>query len=117
MTDRENAQSSTETARWPAANGAEIVFLLDAASPLEERILREWIETNRPEGTPLVEGDVVAIESTRRPGRTRNSGGLDPILATREEALLAPLRVLWLCLLYTSPSPRDKRQSRMPSSA
>ena len=24
---------------------------------------------------------------------------------------------LILCLLYTSPSPRDKRQSRMPSSA
>ena len=30
-------------------------------------------------------------------------------------ALLVP--VLWSCLLYTSPSPRDKRQSRMPSSA
>ena len=27
------------------------------------------------------------------------------------------LRLLKLCLLYTSPSPRDKRQSRMPSSA
>ena len=26
-----------------------------------------------------------------------------------------PLMIL--CLLYTSPSPRDKRQSRMPSSA
>ena len=25
--------------------------------------------------------------------------------------------VLLACLLYTSPSPRDKRQSRMPSSA
>ena len=27
--------------------------------------------------------------------------------------------VIWVdgCLLYTSPSPRDKRQSRMPSSA
>ena len=25
--------------------------------------------------------------------------------------------VLKICLLYTSPSPRDKRQSRMPSSA
>ena len=25
--------------------------------------------------------------------------------------------VLYICLLYTSPSPRDKRQSRMPSSA
>ena len=27
------------------------------------------------------------------------------------------LRYLISCLLYTSPSPRDKRQSRMPSSA
>ena len=25
--------------------------------------------------------------------------------------------VFYICLLYTSPSPRDKRQSRMPSSA
>ena len=45
------------------------------------------------------------------------------------ELVLAPLRPggSWLalkalplcipCLLYTSPSPRDKRQSRMPSSA
>ena len=30
-----------------------------------------------------------------------------------------PIGAAWyrLCLLYTSPSPRDKRQSRMPSSA
>ena len=28
-----------------------------------------------------------------------------------------PLIVYFICLLYTSPSPRDKRQSRMPSSA
>ena len=28
-----------------------------------------------------------------------------------------PLRGCETCLLYTSPSPRDKRQSRMPSSA
>ena len=27
------------------------------------------------------------------------------------------LAYVWICLLYTSPSPRDKRQSRMPSSA
>ena len=30
---------------------------------------------------------------------------------------LAVERILTPCLLYTSPSPRDKRQSRMPSSA
>ena len=34
-----------------------------------------------------------------------------PKAQVRETARLA------LCLLYTSPSPRDKRQSRMPSSA
>ena len=27
------------------------------------------------------------------------------------------IEALNICLLYTSPSPRDKRQSRMPSSA
>ena len=40
----------------------------------------------------------------------------------RTKLTLTPLVLLpWLevktCLLYTSPSPRDKRQSRMPSSA
>ena len=29
----------------------------------------------------------------------------------------APAGLVLVCLLYTSPSPRDKRQSRMPSSA
>ena len=33
---------------------------------------------------------------------------------TQQETKHVPIRV---CLLYTSPSPRDKRQSRMPSSA
>ena len=27
------------------------------------------------------------------------------------------LGALWVCLLYTSPSPRDRTRSRMPSSA
>ena len=34
-----------------------------------------------------------------------------------EYALIASLVGVLGCLLYTSPSPRDKRQSRMPSSA
>ena len=33
------------------------------------------------------------------------------------EKLVSSMRLSGLCLLYTSPSPRDKRQSRMPSSA
>ena len=36
----------------------------------------------------------------------------------RDELQLAVVtNDIYTCLLYTSPSPRDKRQSRMPSSA
>ena len=40
--------------------------------------------------------------------------GVEVIILHPMEAVLLRLRI---CLLYTSPSPRDKRQSRMPSSA
>ena len=39
------------------------------------------------------------------------------VVATALYAAAGYLAVPTLCLLYTSPSPRDKRQSRMPSSA
>ena len=34
-----------------------------------------------------------------------------------EGEITVPYQLVNSCLLYTSPSPRDKRQSRMPSSA
>ena len=47
------------------------------------------------------------------------------VAAALENADDIPVKIVWRpvltdsnsCLLYTSPSPRDKRQSRMPSSA
>ena len=41
----------------------------------------------------------------------------DPALVSALRAGDAPALQAGICLLYTSPSPRDKRQSRMPSSA
>ena len=38
-------------------------------------------------------------------------------LSREVESLIQEFDRLDACLLYTSPSPRDKRQSRMPSSA
>ena len=43
------------------------------------------------------------------------SGGLADTHGRKRMFMVGVL--LFLCLLYTSPSPRDKRQSRMPSSA
>ena len=38
-------------------------------------------------------------------------------LSVQDNLMLASIRLSWTCLLYTSPSPRDQRGSRMPSSA
>ena len=38
-------------------------------------------------------------------------------IVLQETGVDQPMSVRETCLLYTSPSPRDKRQSRMPSSA
>ena len=58
----------------------------------------------------------------------KRGGGLFPIFEGGIETVFGPaagpntqlsqnLIAAYACLLYTSPSPRDKRQSRMPSSA
>ena len=61
---------------------------------------------------PIVQGTiqrVSAVESTK---------GLGRLGAFITEMLWAErVERVGHCLLYTSPSPRDKRQSRMPSSA
>ena len=54
-------------------------------------------------------------------GLLASFGAVDEIFHRAMLALIVPVSVLAIvagyCLLYTSPSPRDKRQSRMPSSA
>ena len=45
------------------------------------------------------------------------TGATDQAQAKYELYEMTNFSTLETCLLYTSPSPRDKRQSRMPSSA
>jgi glycerol-3-phosphate O-acyltransferase len=72
-----------------------VVFLLDAASAFEERILREWIERHRPESVDPAGVEAIRIPSSRRL-RAPAAGSLEPTLATTEDPLLAPLRIAWL---------------------
>ena len=46
-------------------------------------------------------------------------GGVEYTLSAIEAVIVLTLLVvlIWVCLLYTSPSPRDLSTSRMPSSA
>ena len=54
-------------------------------------------------GTPITARVLEAIDAVRETG-----AHVVPVTGR-------PLR--WICLLYTSPSPRDRQKSRMPSSA
>ena len=50
-------------------------------------------------------------------GTITDHSRIHAILPTLEKLIKNKNKVFLICLLYTSPSPRDKRQSRMPSSA
>ena len=54
------------------------------------------------------------IENLNMRARSANTFTIDDL---REIAQTCDEHGMKSCLLYTSPSPRDKRQSRMPSSA
>ena len=69
------------------------VLLLQSALTFEENMTRD-IEVYLPEGE----------ESTE-------------ILIEVRQDWATDLIIVYICLLYTSPSPRDQRGSRMPSSA
>src|SRR3990172_1043654 len=90
---------------WPIVDGCRPVFLLDASSALEERLLRGWIERRRPPGLSARDYDVVRLPPSRRRRKRRSLRALEACLASCGEALLAPLRVAWL------PKKRDGTRS------
>ena len=101
---------------WPGGNGVvgEIISVTDNS------VVREFsIESELPSIEAFVNIEPFAYAGTPRTAHE---------LEFEEITFVSPLGRLgawhiptegkkWVCLLYTSPSPRDKRQSRMPSSA
>jgi len=72
------------------------------------------------------QANFAAIERLLDPGATYSSAhtglyyGVGDIMAMMREFFAAYDALTWhidACLLYTSPSPRDRTRSRMPSSA
>ena len=66
---------------------------------------------------PAIARDIVLdvqlfVVGTGQAIRLGQSGDVDAVLVHSKDAELA-----FVCLLYTSPSPRDRTRSRMPSSA
>ena len=108
---RPRAQYNTEvTIRATEMIGSEIASdeeLLAMSAELREGLLSPESVLQSLENAGMVRGDawpeMLAIAS-------EISGRMRASYFSRENQA-------YICLLYTSPSPRDKRQSRMPSSA
>src|SRR5438067_10853786 len=83
-------------APWSRADGRRVVFLLDAASALERRILEEWIGRTRPATVSASACETVPLPPSRRGGGRALDPRLEASLATGDDPLLAPLRVAWL---------------------
>ena len=63
--------------------------------------------------------DYQAVNSQveQSPGVMPNQEDMRELLGVKYFGKLDLLQGYWHCLLYTSPSPRDRTRSRMPSSA
>ena len=99
-----------------AANVGSIEFSSDGGSlSITERRTNEIITVGLDaNGLPVSESFINSV--TEQPfGTDLYPADIGDILLVSEGNNGAP--GLSACLLYTSPSPRDKRQSRMPSSA
>ena len=77
-----------------------------------------------PPRLPITSEEIQSDLDRRRPGQSslvtqRDEKDTVEVLSGWKNGLTlgTPLALLVRCLLYTSPSPRDQRGSRMPSSA
>ena len=86
----------------------EVLFPCNAE--ITEELIAEFVEQSVKEFETIYTNDLDCgpfVSDTLRIDTT----------TSKLEAMVEIYRMMRPCLLYTSPSPRDKRQSRMPSSA
>ena len=118
-----------QNARAAEAAGAQMVTVamrrVNVSDP-DQPMLVDYIDQKKYTYLPNTAGCFTADDAMRTLRLAREAGGWDlvklEVLADQktlypdmEETLRAAK--LLICLLYTSPSPRDQRGSRMPSSA
>ena len=122
----EKEKKSNQQKRFDVSNDEPVRMPANASSPLVKKSNFQIIENNNELASAKKDGPGVMsfldwmggdgndeVPLSEQKGISYQSKAD----AARIKALEAALRELKPCLLYTSPSPRDQRGSRMPSSA
>ena len=129
----ENHKESKSDLLKIAFDGDAVIFSDDSEKIYHEKGLEAFIENEANAETNLKEGPFKSFlvelnkiqndfEINECPIRTalvtaRSAPSDKRVIKTLRDWGVRIDESLFFCLLYTSPSPRDKRQSRMPSSA
>ena len=79
--------------------------------------LKTWLEEGDVQRLVVVVTGVETNETLERWTFAVNACDTENAAPSQSADVKAITKQIQACLLYTSPSPRDKRQSRMPSSA
>ena len=90
-------------------SGGDIVLKLDSRVGQPQGLYAEFIDR------PVTLG--ISTTATVRIIKAHTKRSATQSLGIKDDATAARTRILTSCLLYTSPSPRDRQKSRMPSSA
>ena len=147
MKNENNASQLTPVAWQPSNDAAAVaaaeqhrdtVARSQRRSRLGHRVLKAGYAGDPPSGAAFylfkapgatMHGEPASpYGSLRAAGRSSSSSSSSNPYSTHAEPASAPsksdeqlsgasYRVVYICLLYTSPSPRDRQKSRMPSSA
>ena len=103
-----------ELAQQAAQRGARLALMARNETKLSE------LANELGDDVLVFTGDVTSAENAKKfiEATVEKFGALDQLIANAGQSMWADFdQIEDTCLLYTSPSPRDKRQSRMPSSA
>ena len=103
-------------------NKKKVLLRLDLNVPLKNGLITDETRINKI--IPIIDflikkqSKIIIISHVGRPrGKANMDLSLKPICENVEKKIKKKIRLVKDCLLYTSPSPRDREKSRMPSSA
>ena len=94
----------------------DIINTEDFFSPANQYIFSAMQEMASEEPSVPID-ELTLLRQLESRQQLEQTGGVEYLNELSQKTPVAENAEFYACLLYTSPSPRDKRQSRMPSSA